>query len=227
MTIDDPSHAGEVVFDGKNYEFDADGKLEFVADKGENLYINTKEPYSFAKGCTYTYWSTGEGQEPQTYDIWGLEYKTYGQVWISDPEYCVYYEINLTTINLAEARNKTLTVNVEGNASKVVLQSNANSEHFPLQEGANTVKFMDLDCPFHIRSDSYGYWNITAEDGDILDIKADFPDKEVTITVNYEGDASPATISQFSVDNVPVEDKSKPVVAKMGQSLYFVADDSY
>ena len=245
VTIDNPSHAGEVAFDGKTYEFNAAGKIEFVAEKADYLYFSTKAPYAFGEGCSCTYLTAGAGRKPQTDAIWGLEYKSSGNNWIGGSDYYIYYEINLTTVNLEELRSKTLTVNVEGNAGKIVFQSNANSEHFALREGNNTVKFMAVDCPFQFWSSDYikplyevwqngekqpdinGFWSITAEDGDVLDIKADFPDKDVTINVTYEGDASPESLSKFTIDNVDVADMSKPVVAKMGQALYFAINDTY
>ena len=244
VNIDDPTHAGPIQLNGVEYTFDETGKIEIDADVpsyGTYLYMNTVAPYTFGNDCSmtakYTY-----SDEPQTSPIYGLGYKSSGNTSISSAEWAEWYVINLTTVNLEELRSKTVEVNVTGNAANVSLQSYVTSEFFPLVEGKNTIKFMDEDCPFRISSNDWqsplykvslngekqagnnGYWYVTVADNDVIDIDADFPDEEVTITINFEGEASPATITNYTINNVPVEDPSQPVKAKMGKNLNLTFD---
>lgn len=112
----------------------------------------------------------------------------------------------LTSASYDEVRTSLVTVKVD-NPAAVNLKRKADSNYYELQEGENSVKFSPaLDSPFRITAASsttplykvflnteevaitnggyYGdYYELSPADGDVIDIQANYPDKDCKITL--------------------------------------------
>ncbi|MBD5174939.1 MAG: hypothetical protein HDT06_03875, partial [Bacteroidales bacterium] len=116
------------------------------------------------------------------------------------------YTYTITTKSLAELRTKKVTVNVTGDLSKFSFYRNNSWTGMELEEGENIVMFQDSESPFRI-SPSYGKsiyqvklngkvvegnstwsgidYTVPAADGDVIDIAADYPDKDVPVKFTF------------------------------------------
>ena len=110
--------------------------------------------------------------------------------------------LSVTSADLEATRTASCTVNVD-DASKVNMSYYSGTK-IELVNGANTIKFNpNNETPFQIshasygeslyqvalnnvvQTDSYGRYVVSVADGDVLDIKSDFPDEPTTITFSY------------------------------------------
>lgn len=151
--------------------------------------------------------------------------------------------LSVTSADLESTRTASCTVNVD-DASKVNLSYNSGTK-IELVNGENTIKFNpNGETPFQISSanygeslyqvllnnvvqtDSYGRYQVSVADGDVLDIKADFPDEPTTITFSYgDNEAEVLGCLSVKVDDEVVEDfDGKTLTAKLGQKITIVGD---
>lgn len=151
--------------------------------------------------------------------------------------------LSITSADLESTRTATCTVNVD-DASKVNL-SYYTGTNITLVDGENTIKFNpNGETPFQIshanygenlyqvqlngitQADSYGRYQVSVADGDVLDIKADFPDEPTTLTFSYgDNEAEVLGCLSVKVDGVAVEDfDGKTLTAKLGQKITIVGD---
>lgn len=151
--------------------------------------------------------------------------------------------LSVTSADLESTRTAACTVNVD-DASKVSMSYYSGAK-IDLVNGENTIKFNpNSETPFQIshvnygenlyqvilngvdQDDNYGRYQVSVADGDVLDIKANFPDKPTTITFSY-GDNEAEVIGCLSVkvDGEDVEDfDGKTLTAKLGQKITIVGD---
>ena len=233
VTVDDASHVDYLEYNGNKYTFESN-VLEFEAVNYETAYLYLTEPWALQPGCTYTCKPTWS-EETWTNEYY-QDYKSTVQLYL-DPSSYEWYDFTISTVNMVDLRNNACEVNVHGDPSLMRLEYNDTYYTPQLAEGKNTIHFMDSESPIHIYGYDYTYalyqvvWNgeeMIAEDyswyldvkgGDVLDIYPEWPDKDVTVTFSFLGDASADDISEFELDYKAVADFSKPVVGKMGQYL--------
>ncbi len=149
----------------------------------------------------------------------------------------------VTSADLESTRTATCTVNVD-DASKVKLAYSTGAS-IALVNGENTVKFNpNGETPFQInhvnyseslyavtlngetQSDSYGTYYVTVADGDVLDIKAEFPDMPSVLNFSYgENEAEVLGCISVEVNGVAVEDfNGKTLEVKLGQTVRLVGN---
>lgn len=151
--------------------------------------------------------------------------------------------LSVTSADLEATRTASCTVNVD-DASKVNMSYYSGTK-IELVNGANTIKFNpNNETPFQIshasygeslyqvalnnvvQTDSYGRYVVSVADGDVLDIKSDFPDEPTTITFSYgDNEAEVLGCLSVKVDGEAVEDfDGKTLTAKLGQKITIVGD---
>lgn len=157
----------------------------------------------------------------------------------------VYADANIvvTSADLESTRTATCSVTVD-DASKVALSYNT-GESVMLENGTNTVKFNpDNETPFQLShanygetlysvtlngnnvTDNYGRYYVTVADGDVLDIKAEFPDEPSIISFSY-GDNEEEILGCLSVriNDASVEDfNGKTLSAKLGDKITLIGN---
>lgn len=156
----------------------------------QSLYIRANNDYKITSA---TYTTTGEtiynnGKEVSVYLPTAANYGG---------------EVTITTGNLAELRTASCTINVD-NKDKVKLTRSDYSE-ITLENGENTVAFdPNSEVPFMLGASEYQYsiyqvklngetmspmyegssnYTINAQNGDVVDITADFPDEQHILKV--------------------------------------------
>ena len=243
--IDDPSHADKVVFNGNTYTFDADGYIRFTSSESNGARIYTVDPWVLTDKCNYTM------DDDIYYEIdCGASNQYYFYIDCDVPSKIVY-EFKTSTVE--ELRKNTCTVNVVGNPEKVLLnlQSWINPRTIEdLKEGENIIKYLDTEYTFVFAStddyhpvyevyhngqkheQAHNVWTIEVKDGDRIDVYTEYPPEDVTISIDYKGDASPASIKEFMIGGVAVADASQPIVALKGErmsisfnNLNYIVDD--
>lgn len=160
-------------------------------------------------------------------------------------QFYLYSDATLSVISadLESTRTASCTVNVD-DASKVNM-SYYTGQAIKLENGENTIKFNpNGETPFQIahtnygetlyqvsvngvaQTDSYGRYYVTVANGDVLDIKADFPDEPATLTFSYgDNEAEVLGCISVKVDGVPVEDfDGKTLTVKLGQKVTLVGN---
>lgn len=151
--------------------------------------------------------------------------------------------LSVTSADLEATRTASCTVNVD-DASKVNMSYYSGTK-IELVNGANTIKFNpNNETPFQIshasygeslyqvalnnvvQTDSYGRYVVSVADGDVLDIKSDFPDEPTTITFSYgDNEAEVLGCLSVKVDGEAVEDfDGKTLTAKLGQKITIDGD---
>ena len=151
--------------------------------------------------------------------------------------------LSVTSADLEATRTASCTVNVD-DASKVNMSYYSGTK-IELVNGANTIKFNpNNETPFQIshasygeslyqvalnnvvQTDSYGRYVVSVADGDVLDIKSDFPDEPTTITFSYgDNEAEVLGCLSVKVDGEAVEDfDGKTLTAKLGQKITIEGD---
>lgn len=151
--------------------------------------------------------------------------------------------LSVTSADLEATRTASCTVNVD-DASKVNMSYYSGTK-IELVNGANTIKFNpNNETPFQIshasygeslyqvalnnvvQTDSYGRYVVSVADGDVLDIKSDFPDEPTTITFSYgDNEAEVLGCLSVKVDGEVVEDfDGKTLTAKLGQKITIEGD---
>lgn len=146
--------------------------------------------------------------------------------------------LSVTSADLESTRTASCTVNVD-DASKVSISYYTGSR-INLVNGENTIKFNpNSETPFQIshanygetlyqvalngeaQSDYYGRYEVAVANGDVLDIKADFPDEPATLTFTYgDNEAEVLGCLSVKVDGVAIEDfDGKSLTVKLGQKV--------
>lgn len=145
-----------------------------------------------------------------------------------------------STVNVSDLRTNTATVIVNGDASKVDLERSGTFTHPTLVSGTNTIKFMDSENTFYISpksgalysvklngaavADSYGRWALyNVNNGDNIEIDADFPDKDCAITFSFANPGTEGFLKEVRINDEAV-DWADGVTAKAGDTLAFSLD---
>lgn len=142
----------------------------------------------------------------------------------------------LTTYDIEASRTATATVNVD-NASKVLFRRSADYSIIALADGVNTIKFNpETETEFVVMPSgsaplwevtfngepmtaSYGTYYLNFTDGCTVDITANIPDKDVTVTFEYN-EGGEGCVGDVKVDGTGVENfDGKILNMKAGQQL--------
>ena len=130
--------------------------------------------------------------------------------------------VNLNTIDLAEARTRKLTLNID-NPAKATVREKMSEADYTLVAGENKIRVIpDPDNCLTIKPISYykplyrverngveveenadREYVIVPSDNDVIDVKADFPDTDFPVTFTYDEGAE-EVITGVNVDNVAV-----------------------
>lgn len=154
------------------------------------------------------------------------------------------YTYTITTQSLDELRNLTATVKVSGDLTKFAMYRNTSrySDPIALEEGDNAVKFQESESPFRVAPEYgkaiyqvklngelvepsfYGNdYSVAAADGDVIEINADFPDKDVPVKFTFVNEGTEGVVSTFKVNDVvltPEEYLAEGFTVKMGDNIY-------
>lgn len=150
---------------------------------------------------------------------------------------------SVSTIDLAAARTGSLTLNVD-NPAKVRLREVKTGQDIALTAGTNTVSFIPsedaslriipasyYDPIFSVTlngqpltADSNREYAFTPAEGDVVDITADFPDRDFNVTFTYDEGAEKA-IRSVSVDYVAVDFDGYSLSVKAGSEVCLRFDD--
>ena len=230
--IDDPTHVTTLSYLGTDYTFDETGTITFTTEVTNYGNLATVSPWAFTKAS----YSIVDGQKQESYFDYSEDYHFY-----IEGKTRSTVEFFLVTADVNEVRTKSCKVNINGSPDNFYLQfSGTYIGHWVdnLQEGENTLNFRPGENTVAIASDPNkpvcevalngvkctgikGNYiiEINEDNVDVIDINTVWPDKDVTVTINYEGDASAACITDFTISGEKVADFSKPVKAKIGQVI--------
>lgn len=133
----------------------------------------------------------------------------------------------VTSVNADEARDGSCRIHVD-NASKVDIQRSTTYTKVELEDGWNDVRFMTAtELPLTIGPASYGdvlyqvkvngeqvapqgtAWRIFPQNGDEIEVLAEFPDEDMPLTFTYASEESEGFITSVLVNDVPAEDFNK------------------
>ena len=228
--VDDASHVASFTKDGEELTFDADNNitLDIPADSYNVCKITTADPWVLS---TESYNET---------ESWGVNYlytyfRNYHEFYVNG--YSEDTKYFFVTVDNNEIRKNTATINIIGDPSKVSMSSYYSYEEVKLTENPFTWRFMDAEGSINIGSKDYsqnlykvlqngvevertwGSFPMTVADGDVVDIYTEWPDEDVTITIELKGDACNKSFSTFTVNSQAITDFSQPIVAKMGQNI--------
>lgn len=147
----------------------------------------------------------------------------------------------VTSFSYADARTDTCIVKVD-DASKVTL-NRRNYTAIPLQNGENKVAFIpasagsSAEVPFSISANGTLYklllngkdvedtYGINIKNGDTLDIKANWPDKDIPVKFIAGDEDSKGFIQRVTVNGTEVSDwDTENFTVKMGSEIYFTCN---
>ncbi|MGN0213365.1 MAG: hypothetical protein ACI4AH_00975 [Muribaculaceae bacterium] len=193
-------------YNSTDYEFENEGDNTITVSQYSSIYIKAKSGNFITKVVKK---STG------------------GEMSISNMTECYIYNgsddgetYTVTSVNADQIRDASCTVKVD-NASKVLLQR-YNNTVVELENGDNTVKFSTTyEIPFTIQSRqsqplyqvlvnnevqeaSGSYWRINPQTGDVIEVKADFPDQNESVVFQYNSEEAKGAITKVTVDGVEV-----------------------
>ena len=239
ITVDDASHIDRLEYNHQVYKFTGN-TLELEANVNEAAQLYFADPWAMDPSSHYQNMYP-DADDPYDYKF-GCDYQTVVDLYLysnSGYEWSKYF---VNTVNMADLRTNSFTVNVHGDPAKVSMQYSVSYYEPKLVEGENKLKFWSKEGdPLVIKSvdsndalyqvwlngdniaDSDYEWNFLLLNGDIIDIYTEWPDKDVTVTLTLNGDASVDDILSYKINNVDA-DPTAPVTAKMGQS-YFIQFD--
>lgn len=203
-----------------------------IIDKGHYNYgVGVKSGYQIVDV------TSGNPEETPNFQAtsWSTPYNyTYGEE----------YTYTITTQSLDELRNLTATVKVSGDLAKFAMYRNTSrySDPIALEEGDNAVKFQESESPFRVAPEYgkaiyqvklngelvepsfYGNdYSVAAADGDVIEINADFPDKDVPVKFTFVNEGTEGVVSTFKVNDVvltPEEYLAEGFTVKMGDNIY-------
>ena len=242
MTVDDASHVDYLEYDGTVYKFEDGNVLEFDATANATAVLYLVDPWALDPASTYSnksVWSSDPYYNQSIYQ----DYKSAVNIYIY-PESNEWYEYNIKTVDMSALRKNSCEVYVHGDPSKARISYNATYVEPTLVEGKNVIKFMDNETPMTIGSTDYKQalyevylnnervlnkdysWYLEIKDGDVLDIFTEWPDKDVTVTLTFSGDATAKDFGTFQINYQDV-DASEPAVGKMGDYFSVYCNTSY
>lgn len=147
----------------------------------------------------------------------------------------------VTSFSYADARTDTCIVKVD-DASKVTL-NRRNYTAIPLENGENKVAFIpasagsSAEVPFSISANGTLYqvllngkkltsnYDINIKKGDTLDIKANWPDKDIPVKFIAGDEDSKGFIQRVTVNGTEVSDwDTENFTVKMGSEIYFTCN---
>ena len=236
--VDDPSHIASFTKDSEKLTFDADNNITInvPADSYHVCKIVTTDPWVLS---TDSYYDNGEKNPIDTY------FRNNNEFYINSYNNDTRYEF--VTVDNNEIRKNVATINIIGDASKVCISDEYTYlERAIFVDGANTYRFMDAEKEVYIGAVDYSYnlykvlhndvavvndgrFKMTLADGDVVDVYTEWPDEDVTLTFEFQGDAnSLKSISSAFINGEDITDFTQPVVAKMGKNFYiYLANINY
>lgn len=189
-----------------DYEFANNGDNTITVDNYASIYIKAKSGNFITKV---------------------VKKSTNSEVYVSNMTDCYIYNgtddgetYTVTSVSADDVRDASCTVTVD-NAAKVNMQR-YNNTVIDLVNGENTVKFSTTsELPLTIQSKqsqplyqvllnnevqapSGSYWRISPANGDKIEVKADFPDQDESVTFEYSTDEAKSAITSVAVDGVEV-----------------------
>lgn len=193
-------------YNSTDYEFAQNGDNEITVGDYASIYIKAKAGNFITKV---------------------VKNSTNSEMYVSNMTDCYIYNgtddgetYTVTSVNADDIRDASCTVKVD-NAEKVLMQR-YNNTVVELENGDNTVKFSTAsELPITIQSKqsqplyqvllndevqtaSGSYWRINPADGDRIEVKADFPDQDESVTFEYSSDEAKGAISKVTIDGVEV-----------------------
>ena len=143
----------------------------------------------------------------------------------------------ITSASADEIRNASCTITVD-HASDVSVQRYGTYTKVPLNDGENTVKFIDgVENTFYIcpavygnsiyrvtlngetQTGQYSQFYLTMKDGDKVEITSEFPDITCPIKFSYATEEAKGYVTSVTLDNENVENFNDGFDAKAGQTL--------
>ncbi len=223
VSVDDPEHV-TVTSAGATISF----------DESTNVYDINVEQYSTVRIAGVEPWAIKQlTNETQNYSM-ASNVKSYDIYASVDGN-----EFSVTTYNPDETRTATATITVD-NAAKVRAMRGGTYEYLTFADGVNTYKFdpatestlmlgsADYSKPLYevklngeVKTSNYGQYELQLIDGCSVDITAEVPDIDVTITFVY-GENAAGAISSVTIDGITVEDftaETTSLAMKAGQTL--------
>ena len=234
--IDDPSRVAKFTFNGQEQTFDADGYVKFDLANEEygTCYISTVDPYVLSSDS----YSTEYGDEVYKNNLYTYNKNSF-EFYPSGYSYNGVYKVEYEFITVDETvlRNNVATIKVHGNPEKLQMSNYYSwTTKSDFVEGDNIYRFMDAEANVGFSSKdyshplykleqngtevegSYGNWDITLANNDVIDIYTEYPDKDVTITFEFKGEACRKSIRYLTIGGKAYTDFSEPIVAKMGEN---------
>ena len=205
----------------------------------EDYEYITVRPASVDFGLTSVAWADGNGNS-------GSEYVSYDgtcMIYLSASSTGRTY--NVTSFSYADMRTEKCTVKVD-DASKVSLRRNGTYTDLPLQNGDNEIAFIPSgdkqETPLEITgtgsalyqvllnnevqtAEYSNTYRITPANGDVIEVKANWPDKDVPVHFVAGNEGSKGFIASVLVDGKEVTDwDTDNFTVKLGSSVEFVGD---
>ena len=241
--VDDVSHIQKFVVNGEEKTFNADGYYYDETFEGESLdcYLYTAAPYVIDDENSYYM------DEYPTGDVYKCSvisyYSDHYNIWVGDYSRQIDYEI--VTVDDAVVRKNTATFKIHGNPEKVSLYNNYTYNQIDFTEEETTFRFMDQEAnPTLQANDSSNplykvevngdelterNWNknydLQLNNGDIIDVYTEWPEKDITVTLVFKGEAGRKSICGLQLGGKDLLDPSnpidltQPIVGKMGQTF--------
>lgn len=220
ITIDDASHVS--VYVGSEAYTLVNGTNDITAPEYASVSISAISPWAIEKvyEATSDYTQVEKCTSTSLYPYGGEHYQ-------------------ITTYNLDDARTATATINIDdptkvnamrgGTYERVSFENTTNTYKFdPKTESVLTVSSSDYSVPlYEVKVDgtpvnsSYGTYYVNLTNGCTVDITANVPDKDVTVTFVY-GENSKGCISSVSINEESYEDFSadtQSITMKAGQKI--------
>ena len=232
--VDDPSHVKSMIVADQAYQFDNEGNLTVNATEYCQWTLSTIEPYVISAKSSYMdYYSGGDVYQGSLYTDYKSEYTNDVYVYDGGPYKTEY---NIVTVDKSVIRPYSAQINIIGDPSKVRMWNDYSYKSQYFTENVNTYRFMDEESKIAISSVDSNYnlykvlhndeevergynFEMTLADGDEVDVYTDWPDKDVTVTFELQGDACNKSFTEACIDYQTITDFSHPVVAKMGQTI--------
>ena len=236
--VDDPSHVKSMIFADQAYQFDYEGNLTVYATEYCQWTLSTFDPYVISAESDYTdYYSSGDVYTGTLYTQFASEYTS--AIYVYDG--CAYKtEYNIITADNSLVRPYSAQINIFGNPKKVKMSEygfytehyfteSENTYHFmtePYSENNINISAVEYGTNLYkvllngeAQTPEYGSYSISLADGDKVEIYTEWPDEEVTVSFELQGDACFKSFSEARINNQKITDFTQTYTAKMGQSI--------
>ena len=147
-------------------------------------------------------------------------------------------DLTVTTYNLDDARDKSVTIKVDGNPADVKVQRYNFSNEISLTEAETVFKFQESELPLTFSHSTYNRtlfkvelngnpvaktddkYYVSPADGDVINIQTE-SDVDVKLNFNYSSEDIKKVISYISVNSSTVSDwNNESLTVKQGDKIY-------